>query len=125
MANQRRTPRFKRRLNVRFRSESGRERSAFTGDVSRDGLFVTCTQPEAPGRLIEMDIEVPGMGEVRVMGVVAWVKRVPAQLQSVRRGGFGVQIRFSPEEWCSFLEQIEGGPVPGAVAAAGTLVTPR
>ncbi len=107
-ANKRRVPRFKRRLGVRFRSQGGYPRSAFTGDVSRDGLYVTCATPETPGRVLELDVELPGVGEVQVSGVVAWQKRVPHQLQSVTRGGFGVEIRLSPEEWTEFFEQIEG-----------------
>ncbi len=105
MSNKRRVPRQKRRLNVRFRSEGGRERSAFTGDVSRDGLYVTCATPELPGRLLELDVELPGVGEVQVSGVVAWTKRVPHQLQSVTRGGFGVEIRLSPFEWAAFFDR--------------------
>ena len=106
-ANKRRVQRFKRRLGVRFRSEAGLARSAFTGDVSRDGLYVTCATPETPGRLLEIDVELPGIGEVQVSGVVAWQKRVPRELQSVTRGGFGVEIRLSPWEWAEFFEKLE------------------
>jgi len=112
MSNKRRTPRFKRRLNVRYRSATGHERAAFTGDISRDGLYVTCAAPELPGRLLDLDIEVPGVGEVQVSGVVAWCRRIPQQLQAVRRGGFGVEIRLSPWEWaelCERLQRASGG----------------
>ena len=107
MSNKRRTPRFKRRLGVRFRSEGGHERSAFTADISRDGIYVTCATPESPGRLLAIDVDIPGVGQVQVTGAVAWCRRVPRQLQSVQRGGFGVEIRLSPEEWAQFFEQLE------------------
>ena len=114
MSNKRRMQRFKRRLNVRYRSEAGHERAAFTGDISRDGLYVTCAAPELPGRLLDLDIELPGIGVVQVSGEVAWCKRIPHQLQSVRRGGFGVEIRLSSVEWAELFERLQGG---GAIEA--------
>jgi hypothetical protein len=107
MSNKRRAPRIKRRLSVRFRSEGGHERSAFTADISRDGLYVTCTAPEIPGRLLEIEVDVPGTGAVQLTGVVVWCRKVPRQLQSVQRGGFGVEIRLSPWEWAELFEQLE------------------
>ena len=117
MAEQRRLPRFKRRLNIRFQSAQGRERSAFTADVSRDGLYVSCAQPEQPGRLLELDVDLPGVGMVQVSGMVTWARRVPRELQAVRRGGFGVQIRLSPHEWSQFFDALhQPAQLPGASA---------
>lgn len=82
-------------------------RSAFTADIGRDGLYVTCASPEVPGRLLEIDVDVPGVGVVQVTGAVAWCRRVPRQLQSIQRGGFGVQIRLSPHEWVELFEQLQ------------------
>lgn len=107
MANKRRLQRFKRRWNVKFRSTNGQQRSAFTGDVCRDGLFVTCASPEMPGRLLEIGVELPGVGEAQVTGQVTWVRKVPRELQSFSKGGFGVEIRFSDDAWNRFFEGLE------------------
>lgn len=108
MANERRSQqRIRRRLSVRFQGANGRARSAFTADVSPGGLYVSCAIPEPPGRRIELVVELPGLGEVALAGRVAWARRVPFELQVLRQGGFGVQIRERPALWEQYFATLE------------------
>lgn len=107
-ANKRVQRRHKRRLPVRYRSAGGDYRSAFSSDISSGGLFVASTHVLNPGTQVLLDIDLPGASTtITAMGVVAWGKRVPASLQTIGRGGFGVQFLNVPEAWRQFMFQLE------------------
>ena len=108
MAQQRRSEqRIKCRLTARFRGSNGRERSAFTADLSPSGLYLSCAMPEAPGKRIDLVVELPALGEVQLAGRVAWTLRVPFELQVLRRGGFGVELQSQPALWARYFETLE------------------
>lgn len=107
-ANKRLQRRHKRRIPVRYRAAGGDYRSAFSSDVSSGGLFVASTHVLTPGTQVLLDIDLPGTHTtITAMGVVAWGKRVPTSLQTIGRGGFGVQLLNAPEAWRQFMFQLE------------------
>lgn len=107
MEDKRRRPRFRRRIGVRYQSESGARRLAFSADASADGVFLNSTQIETPGRKLELDADLPGAGLVKLGGQVVWARRVPPPLVTVQRGGFGVRIDDAPEVWRQFFSSLE------------------
>ena len=107
MEDKRRQPRFHRRLGVRYQSESGARRLAFSGDASADGVFLNSAQIEKPGRRIDLDVDLPGVGLVKLGGQVVWARRVPPPLVTVQRGGFGVRIVDAPDTWRQFFRNLE------------------
>jgi uncharacterized protein (TIGR02266 family) len=107
-ANKRYQRRHRRRLPVRYRASGSDYRSAFSADVSSGGLFVASTHVLNPGTQVLLDIDLPGLNTtISAMGVVAWGKRVPASLQTIGRGGFGVQFLNVPESWRQYMFQLE------------------
>jgi hypothetical protein len=107
MDDKRRLPRFRRRLGIRYRGESGTPRLAFSGDASVAGVFLNSSQVEAPGRTLELEADVPGEGLLRMRGEVVWARKVPPALVTVQRGGFGVRLLDPPEPWRRFFRGLE------------------
>jgi hypothetical protein len=107
MEEKRKVPRFRRRLGVRYQAESGARRLAFSGDVSADGVFLNSGQVEQPGRTLDLDVDLPGEGLVKLGGEVVWARRVPPPLVTVQRGGFGVRITRAPDAWRRYFKTLE------------------
>ncbi len=92
MAEKRNIHRRKKRLKLRFGLETP-ERMAFTEDISEHGLFIITGQPEKPGSLLQLELQLPDGTMVRAQGRVRWAKKVPAQLVRVaKKGGMGVRL---------------------------------
>ena len=95
-----------RRLQVRqeqrwlVRFASGEEmRSAFTWDVSEDGLFLRTVRPPAPGTDLRLLLRGPG-GQRERRGTVVWA-RLNLQAPEDPRLGSGAGIRLHPESGAS------------------------
>ena len=92
MAEKRDIKRRRKRMKVRFGIEIP-NRVAFTEDVSNLGLFIVTGQPEKPGSLLLIELNLPDETSVVVRGRVRWGKKVPAQLIRVaNKAGMGIRI---------------------------------
>jgi len=99
----RREPRLPANLPVRLltidpETEPGsgrpffRSTRAWTGDLSRGGMFVHTREPLAPGRRVLVEIGLPE-GPVEAVGRVAWARRVVGPKDAVdAESGVGLQL---------------------------------
>ena len=107
MTEQRGLARKKKRLKVRFGVDYPR-RVAFTGDATGKGLYIITGQPERPGTMILLEINLPDDQQVIAFGRVRWAKKVPPNLIRVaNKAGMGVQITRIEAGEQSFSEYLE------------------
>lgn len=112
----RRHPRVAAHLPVRLATidpetdpDSGRtffrSASAWSGNVSRGGMFVHTREPLIPGRRVLVELSLPG-GDVEAVGRVAWSRRVlHPDGRSDERAGVGVQFVGASREEIRRLER--------------------
>jgi len=108
-ASRRIIPRYTRRLPVRY-CVLGRDKSmqrAFSQDVGAHGLFITSHRPEKVGNTLDIEIEMPELGKVKMQATVAWTKWVPQSLRAVDCSGFGVRISNASESWYRYFMDLE------------------
>ena len=92
MAEKRDIRRHKKRLSLRFGTDSP-ARLAFTEDVSDHGLFIKTTNLCMPGTRIQIELTLPDDDSVFIEGMVRWTKKVPPQMiHLVKKSGMGVKI---------------------------------
>ncbi|MDJ0840611.1 MAG: hypothetical protein QNK37_29140 [Acidobacteriota bacterium] len=105
-------PRYTRRLPVRY-SVLGRDTTmqrAFSRDVGAKGLFIMANRPEKVGNALDIEVDMPETGMVRIQAIVAWTKWVPQNLRAVDYSGFGVRINTATENWYRYFMELESGP---------------
>jgi len=69
------------------------ERSAFTEDISSDGLFIKTVSAYPPGKRMKVELYAPDKSTIQLEGYVMWIKRVPPGLiHLVKKGGMGIKI---------------------------------
>ena len=108
-ASRRIIPRYTRRLPVRY-CVLGRDKTmqrAFSQDVGAHGLFIASHRPEKVGNNLDIEIEVPELGKVKMQATVAWTKWVPQSLRAVDCSGFGVRISNASESWYRYFMDLE------------------
>ena len=90
--DKRKTPRFKRRIQLRFWSLDDRNpRKGFTHNVSVAGMFVASSAPFKPGTRIF--VEIPTTTEKLVLQAeVRYAARVDPMLQKVKPSGMGIRF---------------------------------
>ena len=118
-----RTPRpfrrHRRRLPVRFASKGTGWRSSVTTNLSAGGLFVVSAGQSRPGRVVELELRLPGETPLRLTGEVVWQRVVPPHLHRISPGGFGVRLSNAPEAYFRYCLGLEtGGHAAGPVAVA-------
>ena len=102
-------PRYNCRLPVRY-SVLGRDKvmnAAYSRDVGARGLFIMANRPEKVGNSLNIEVEMPETGLVKIQAVVAWTKWVPQNLRSVDYSGFGVKITTATENWYRYFMSIQ------------------
>jgi hypothetical protein len=88
---------------VRFgRPGEEADRMGFTADVSPYGMFVASLKLEKAGQPLWFLVELPS-GMVKLQGEVVWCRRVPRELRTVVKSGFGIRLTQAPEEWYRFF----------------------
>lgn len=112
MAEKRILKRVRRRLTLRFGSESP-VRTAFTEDVTEHGLFIKTTNLYAPGTHIIIELVLPTEQRVIVTGMVRWSKKVPpTMIHLVNKAGLGIKfLKFETGEE-QFQEFLAGTQKP-------------
>jgi hypothetical protein len=96
MAEKRQHRRLRRRMMVKF-GEKDFSQSGFTWDVSPTGLFIVASQLPALDARLHLQLFVDPERFLLFEGEVRRHKRVPPELRSLERGGFGVRL-LSPRE---------------------------
>jgi len=92
MAEKREEKRRLKRLRLKYGTDTP-QRSAFTDDISPDGLFIRTVSPIFPGKKMRIDLDSPSGEIIRIEGCVMWIKRVPPSLiHLAKKGGMGVRI---------------------------------
>jgi len=95
MGERRRQIRQVQRWLVRFAS-GGELRSAFTWDVSEDGLFLRTENPPAPGTDLRLLLRAP-RGSRERRGTVVWARlNLAAPADPVLGSGAGVRLQPEP-----------------------------
>jgi hypothetical protein len=102
MPERRRFTRIQRRYAVEFRA-AGRNRSAFTHNLSPTGLFVCSVYMPRPGTALSLWMTLPGGRKVLLGARVVRSYWVPARLTRFIPSGFCVTIQHGPEEYFRFL----------------------
>jgi hypothetical protein len=111
MAEKRDTGRVKKRLSLRFGTDTP-SRLAFTEDVSAHGLFIKTTNICPPGTRVQIELDLPDCEPVFLEGMVRWTKKVPPQvIHLVKKSGMGIKImRFiaGEERYRRFVAGLHG-----------------
>ena len=102
-------PRYRRRLPMHYSlpGQKVKPRHAYSRDIGAMGLFIMSNRLEKVGQSLQVDIEVPEYGLIKVQAVVVWTKWVPPPLRSVEYTGFGVRITYAPQKWYEFFLSVE------------------
>jgi len=111
-AGRRVIPRYTRRLPLHY-CVLGRDttmQKAFSRDVGAMGLFIMANRPEKVGNSLEIEIDMPETGIIKIQAMVAWTKWVPQNLRAVDYSGFGVKITTAPEHWYTYFMKLENDP---------------
>lgn len=95
--------RARKRLMVRYGVETP-DHTAFTQNLSEGGMYVTTNDVLSPGTELTLEVQTDE-GTFALRGVIAWVKRVPANLAHLLHAGMGIQLTQPPREWIEFCER--------------------
>lgn len=93
----------RRHVRIYLRAEPGEIR-AFTGDLSRGGLFIVCTKTFPPGTRVRIQVDTPS-GVALGVGTVKWAKRVPTQVMRDIKGGMGIEFTWLSSELKKLIEE--------------------
>lgn len=97
--------RARKRLMVRFTPETGgATRTAFTGNLSANGVLLKTHYVQAPGTILSVEIQSPDT-IYHLTGRVVWVKRSPARLAQVTSSSMGIYFKEPSPEWSEFAIQ--------------------
>ena len=115
--DKRKTPRYKRRIQLRFWSSDDRNpRKGFTHNVSVAGMFIASNAPFKPGTRIF--VEIPTSTEKMILQAeVRNAARVDPLLQKVKPSGMGVRFLTTEELMAELLKLKK--PPPGEEKEAG------
>jgi hypothetical protein len=99
-----RVTREKRRVMVRFGIDRP-EKTGFTMNVSRSGMFLRTNTVFKPGTRIQLEIVLPDRS-FGLWAQVVWAKKVPPQLAHVLDCGMGVRFLEPLDEWLVFHQTL-------------------
>lgn len=107
MSDKRRMPRTRKRLSCSLMVNSQR----YTGivlDISATGLFIQTSVAPKPGTIVNFEMRLPSGESLSLQASVARRRNVPAHMQSIARGGIGLCLESTPEEYFALVEAIQG-----------------
>ena len=102
-ASRRSTQRSHKRLMVRYGMETA-NRTAFTQNLSDGGMYVKTNNVLPPGTELVVEVQTDD-GTFILRGVIAWAKRVPANLAHLLHAGMGIQLIDPPRSWVDFCDR--------------------
>ena len=95
--------RARKRLMVRYGEETP-DRTAFTQNLSDGGMYVKTNNVLPPGTEVTLEIQTDE-GTFVLQGVIAWAKRVPANLAHLLHAGMGIRLTQPPRAWIEFCDR--------------------
>lgn len=99
-------PRLAKRIKVRYRSgEADKWRSAFSQDVSTNGVYIHATTVPTTA-LIQLEITDEDK-TILLEGTVIRGKKVPPRLRRMIKSGFAVKLQNVPDSWYSYCLDLE------------------
>lgn len=92
MADKRNLNRFRKRLAVRFGTDSPSQ-LAYSEDLSDHGIFIKTSKICALGTILQIELTLPEEEYVFFEGMVRWSKKFPPEMiHKVQKGGIGIKI---------------------------------
>ncbi|MGI5864408.1 MAG: PilZ domain-containing protein [Myxococcales bacterium] len=103
----RRSPRFTKRLVVRFATGDGAwQRSGCTLDLSDGGLFLNSRFLLPQGARVLGSLELPGGSHIELRAVVSWQRPTPKAINDTARGGMGLRLVWAEPAYFELLSSI-------------------
>ena len=99
-------PRARKRLMVRYGVASP-DRTAFTKNISENGLFIQTNIVLRPGTTIQVEVHFPDR-TFSHWARVMWAKQVPPQLAHVVECGMGVRFVDPAPDWGEYYARWKG-----------------
>jgi hypothetical protein len=123
--NQRRSPRYRRRLQVQFWQPGEKIHRGYTTNLSATGMHIATADPLPPRSRVRVEV-IHGERGFVIEGIVAHRRAVNPELAKVTQQGMGVRF-LSPDELIRHLfladpppaEPPQAEPVPAVQARAG------
>ena len=98
--------RYRYRIGCEFVLDgASNPRTGIVSELSACGVFVLSTIPPTKGEEIELVLREPSLGELRLLGRVAWARKTNRSAKTAHPSGFAVAIENAPE---SYFELISG-----------------
>jgi uncharacterized protein (TIGR02266 family) len=98
-------PRKYKRLQVKIISPS-RTFDAFTGNLSKSGIFVRTNRTLGPGSIVKLNLSLPSDKTLKMRGRVQWEKNIPSP---GFKSGMGISLLDIPPEYIEFIETLFEG----------------
>lgn len=92
-----------KRLVVRYGTETP-DQTAFTQNLSDGGMYVRTDSVLPVGTELMVEIQTED-GTFALRGVIAWAKKVPANLAHLLHAGMGIQLTDPPRSWIDFCDR--------------------
>src|SRR5260370_33806458 len=90
---------------------------SYSINLSKGGIFIETTEPLEVATPLELKLEVPGMGNLKLHGVVAWVRAAPS---GELRPGMGVRFESLAARYGEIIDDMVGRVVGLTVLAGQT-----
>jgi len=107
----RNTDRAKKRVVVRY-GIGKPDKTAFTKNLSEDGLCLQTNNVFRPGTTIQIQVGLPDDETYNMWARVIWARKVPAQLAHVQPCGMGLQIIDPDPAWIRAVAKWLGRTAP-------------
>jgi len=91
------SPRFRRRVEVRYIAEGIAERIGYSGNISLSGMMLRTPKALPPGTILALQIHFPSR-ILELEGRVMWAREGPLTLLSTGRIGMGIRFIDPPAE---------------------------
>lgn len=98
------SPRYRRRVEVRYVADGHAERIGFSGNISLSGMMLRTPVVLPPGTIVALEIRFPAQSLV-LDGKVMWAREGPLTLLSTGRIGMGIRFIDPPEELAHLMRQ--------------------
>ncbi len=96
------TARLRKRIEIRF-GDGEPSNTGFSGNVSTAGIMVRSTKVYPPGKILTLQLKLPGGLVFRLEAVVIWSRTGSIQLLQTGRVGMGLMFVNPPEDLAEAL----------------------
>lgn len=98
------SPRYRRRVEVRYSDGGNTERIGYSGNISLSGMMLRTPVVLPPGTYLTLDIHFP-TAVLRLEGRVMWAREGPLTLLSTGRIGMGIRFVDPPAELAAMISR--------------------